>query len=159
MKPTVFIEYHPEDLKSAMRFVRILNENGIQVKQSTYESLADYNIHADNILKEFDFIIWILSNNTADYKFLIWYSSAISELEIDEDSRRLMLPVFIDVNIQIPDYLSDRVRFIIKRNSPEEKYDDLTHTILRNAGQRFFLTSLIRSIVRQSLYNSYIRHM
>lgn len=138
MRPTVFIEYHPEDLASVRTFVRILNENEIQVKQNTYNSLADYKIHADNILKESDFIIWILSNNTVDYKFLLWYSSAISELEIDEDSRRLMLPVFIDVNIQIPDFLSDRVRFIIKRDSPKEKYDDLIQTILRNAGQRFF---------------------
>ncbi len=139
MPPKVFIEYHPEDLVFVEILTRILNGNGIKTGKSTYcYKHASYKEHAENILREYDFIIWILSKNTLDYDSLLWYSSVIYELEIDEDNRKLMLPIFIDVEIQVPNFLLDRVRYIIKRDSHKEKYNDLVQTILKNAGQRFF---------------------
>lgn len=136
----VYIEYDLKDQYFAKNLTSILNANGIHTEYAPYTNLGDsnYRNHAEGILEKNDFIIWILSKNTLNYDFLLWYSSAISEIELSEENRKLMLPIFIDMNIPVFDFLLDRVRFLISYESPKEKYDDIMHTIHQNAGQRFF---------------------
>lgn len=138
MKPIVYIEYNQDDEDFANTLSRILNHHGIQTKGHSFSEYTDYKIHAENVLKDCDFIIWILSKNIKDTNSLFWYSCAITEIELSEENRALILPVFIDMDISIPVFLLDRVRFFITRDSTSEKYDDLVHTIRLNAGQRFF---------------------
>ena len=141
MTPNIYIEYHQDDQTFVTTLIDILNKNGIQTEQNSFCKYPDYKKHAEDILQEYDSIIWILSKNTLDYELLLWYSTAISEIELSEENRKLMIPIFIDVDIQVPDFLSDSARFLIMRDSPKKKYDDLIHTIQINAGQRFFNSS------------------
>lgn len=138
MIPHVYIEYHPNDYVLVETLICMLNKNGIQTTKSFYHELDDYREYTENILKDNDLILWILSKNTLKNDFLFWYLSVISEFEFLEENRKLMLPVFVDVDIPIFDFLSGRVRYLIVGESPVEQYNDIVHTIQINAGQRFF---------------------
>lgn len=137
MTSKVYIEYHSQDKMSVDVLVNVLKDNGVNVSNGFFQKMRMYEGHAKNILKENDFIIWVLSKNTSNFDFLVWYFSEIHNIETSEE-RRLLLLVFIDTNIPLFDFLVGRVRFLLIDGYSTDKYDDLVHTIQKNAGQRFF---------------------
>ena len=64
MTPNIYIEYHQDDQTFVTTLIDILNKNSIQTEQNYFRKYPDYKKHAEDILQEYDSIIWILSKNS-----------------------------------------------------------------------------------------------
>lgn len=134
MKPYVHIEYHNQDKDFAETITRILRENDICAQCAVYDNNSNYKGHVENLLKENDSIIWILSKITEEKKLLGYYHE-IALIEEKEQCKRL-LPVYIEERLPIFRFSENRNRFFITRTkSVEENCEELIFYLKKNAGQ------------------------
>lgn len=134
MKPHVHIEYHNQDKDFAETLTRILRENDICAQCTIYNNSPNYKEHVENLLKENDSIIWILSRTTEGGKLLRYYHEIVL-IEEKEQIKRL-LPIYIEERLPIFKFSENRNRFFIKRTKVvEENCDELIFYLKKNTGQ------------------------
>lgn len=134
MTPHVHIEYHDQDKDFAETLTRILRDNGVDVQCAEYDNQSISKDHAENLLKENDSIIWILSVYTKERELLGYYHQ-IYLIEEKEQSKRL-LPIYIEERLPIFGFSKNRNRFLIPRSKPvEENCKELIYCLKKNAGQ------------------------
>lgn len=134
MKSHVHIEYHDQDSIFAKALTRILRANDICAHCSVYGNNSNYKEHVESLLKENDYIIWILSRITEEKKLLRYYHE-IALIEEEEQIKRL-LPIYIEERLPIFKFSENRNRFFIQRTKVvEENCNELIFYLKKNKGQ------------------------
>lgn len=155
MIPKIHIEYDPRDKDVVLKLTGRLKAENIEISESLYNDAPRPLSHVKEILKQNDIIIWALSENTKDIKFLPWHFSQICEIE-EEENRKLLFSIFIN-EMDIPKFILTRERCLISRESPNT-YTNIIDIIKKHAGYRFFNKDFRKekkTEALQALHNAY----